>query len=333
MIRRARLTDIALIRKMAENAVWLDCESKHIQGPQEAKHIVAEAFGLLDTAETVVWCREGTQATGFAQFVSSEPGAVARVSCLGLRQEDSWLRPAASMLESLVIQAGFAGLKIITAEVNENENAFKALRKAGFVVYARQAVYAAKDIGRKNNIKHKANISVTKNQTEDRAETHKLYNSIVPDLAKQTEEAPSNKDASYVIRNNGVIVGMFIVSEGPIGIWIKPYLYPEVCNEVGECLSEFVVSATHRHKKPTYVRARSYQPWLGGVLKDAGFSLLSTQAVVAKRTTARVADHELVPISKLVTSDSDTAVPVVKINTQNSLFSKQNERPFETRNL
>jgi len=237
------------------------------------------------------------------------------------------------MLESLVIQAGLAGLKIIAAEVNESENAFIALRKAGFVVYARQAVYTVKDIDRKNNTKHKVGISVTKSQTEDRAETYKLYNSIVPDLAKRTEEAPSNKDTSYVIRNNGVIVGMFIVSEGPIGIWIKPYLYPEIGNEVGECLSEFVVSATHRYKKPTYVRTRSYQPWLGGALKDVGFSLLSTQAVMAKRTTARVAYHEFVPISKLVTSDSDTTVPVVKINTQNSFFSKQSERPFETRNL
>ena len=332
MIRRARLTDIALIRKMAENAAWLDCERMHTQGPQDAKHVVAEAFGLLDGPVTVVWCREGTQVTAFAQFVNVGPGAVARISCLGPRQEGLWTHPAIAMLEGLVVQAGFAGLKTIIAEVNENKNGFVSLRKAGFVVYARQSVYTATDISRKDNIKYKSDVSITKKQTEDRPEIYKLYNSIVPDLAKQTEEAPSNKEASYVIRNKGAMVGMFSISEGPIGIWIKPYLYPEIGYEIGKTLASFVVSATHRYKKPVYVRTRSYQPWLGDTLKDAGFGLLSTQAVMAKRTTAKVDEHELVPISRLVTSDSDVTVPVVKI-TQDSLLSKQNERPFETRNL
>ena len=333
MIRRARLTDIALVRKMAENAVWLDCERMYTQGPQEVKHIVAEAFGLLGAAETVVWCREGTQATAFAQFVNVGPGDVARVSCLGPRQEDLWPHTATIMLEGLVAQAGLAGMKTITAEVNESRSSFVSLRKTGFVVYARQSVYVATDISRKHNIKHKTDTSVTKTQTEDMAEIYKLYSSVVPDLAKQMEEAPSNTEASYVIRSNGTIAGTLSVSEGPIGIWIKPYLYPEIGSEIGESLSKFVVSATHSHKKPAYVRVRSYQPWLGGVLKDAGFSLLGTQAVMAKRTTARVDDYEFAPISKLVAPESDATVPVVKLRTQDSLLSNQNERPFETRNL
>ena len=54
---------------------------------------------------------------------------------------------------------------------------------------------------------------------------------------------------------------------------------------------------------------------------------------MAKRTTARVDDYEFASISKLVAPELDATVPVVKLRTQDSLLSNQNERPFETRNL
>ena len=208
-----------------------------------------------------------------------------------------------------------------------------SLRKAGFVVYIRQSVYSSMDIRWKTNTRDNSNVVIAKSQTEDKSEIYKLYNSIVPDLAKQAEETPSDKEVSYVIRNKDAMVGMFNVRNGPIGVWIKPYFYPEAGNEVGEVLANYVLSTIHLHKKPAYVRVRSYQPWLGGVLKDAGFSLLGTQAVMAKRTTARVDDYEFASISKLVAPELDATVPVVKLRTQDSLLSNQNERPFETRNL
>ena len=333
MIRRARLTDIALIRKMADNAACLDCESLHVQGSQGTKNIIGATLGLSDSATTVVWCAEGgVQATAFAQFIKARPGESARVTCLGPCQDGFWPDYAISMLEGLVIEAGFAGLKSITAEVNESEGGFVSLRKAGFVVYIRQSVYSSMDIRWKTNTRDNSNVVVAKSQTEDKSEIYKLYNSIVPDLAKQAEETPSDKEVSYVIRNKDAMVGMFNVRNGPIGVWIKPYFYPEAGNEVGEVLANYVLSTIHLHKKPAYVRVRSYQPWLGGLLKDAGFNLLSTQAVMARRTTARVGVHEIDPIAKLVVSDADASIPVSKTINQDCLLSKQNERSFETRN-
>ena len=48
MIRRAKWTDLAPIRRMAENLAYLDIERLYTQGTQGVKQIIAGAVGLLD---------------------------------------------------------------------------------------------------------------------------------------------------------------------------------------------------------------------------------------------------------------------------------------------
>ena len=83
MIRRAKWTDLAPIRRMAEKAAYLDSEKLHTQGAQGVKQIVARAVGVLDLATTVVWCPEGEPPTAFAQLAKGASGTSASVSCLG----------------------------------------------------------------------------------------------------------------------------------------------------------------------------------------------------------------------------------------------------------
>ena len=222
----------------------------------------------------------------------------------------------------MVAEAGHYGSRSVTAEASENKAAFTSLRDAGFVVYARQAVYGAIDSSIKPGIKRNTETSVTKCRSQDRAEMHKLYNSIMPAFVKQVEEMPADIEGGFVIRRDGTLVGIFGVNEGPKGIWVKPYLCPEVGGGIGDALARIIISEAGRTDKPAYIRSRSYQPWLRGVLEDTGFCLLSKQAVMVKRTTIRVDGPYFKSISGLVASDSDVSVPVSETKTQDVFVGK-----------
>ena len=322
MIRRAKWTDLAPIRRMAESLAYLDIERLYTQGTQGVKQIIAGAVGLLDLTTTIVWHREGEPPTAFAQLAKDSSGNNASVSCLGPNQAYLWPDAATSLLEGLVVEAGLCGSRNVTADVNEGKAAFTSLRKAGFVVYARQLVYGELDSSIKNRSKHNSKVSVTKCIPQDRAEIYKLYNNIVPALVKQVEGVPVDIGSGFVIRRDGTLAGIIGVNEGPKGIWVKPYLYPEVGIEIGYALADFVLFDVSRAEKPAYISSRSYQPWLRGILEDTGFALLSKQAVMVKRTAVRIDMPIFKSTPGLVASDSDTSIPVSETKTQDVFVGK-----------
>jgi hypothetical protein len=178
-----------------------------------------------------------------------------------------------ALIEHLSAEAGTWGAFHVIAEVDETSEAFLALRRAGFSVYAWQRMW---DISQLNG-------EASKGRWERTREAHvvavqSLYQQIVPPLLHPIEPMP--RHAAGFLCNEGVKCYVNL-SAGMNGIALSPLIHPEA-TEVGAKLQELVSAVPGRRNRPVYLCVRSYQAWLEPVLADLGASAGRRQAVMVK---------------------------------------------------
>jgi hypothetical protein len=188
------------------------------------------------------------------------------------------------LIDNLVAEAGKWGAFHVLADTDEDSQAFVALRRAGFSVYAWQRIW---DV---------SNLSGTFSSGWQRmASTHlpavqSLYHQIVPPLLQPVEPTP--KRVVGLICADGVrcYVNLFY---GVYGIVLNPLIHPEA-TDVGAKLSALVASLPSRRGRPVYLCVRSYQTWLEPVLEDLGAKAGERQAVMVKHLARMIKDEQTV---------------------------------------
>jgi hypothetical protein len=82
-------------------------------------------------------------------------------------------------------------------------------------------------------------------------------------------------------------VGFFQLHAGPLGFWVEPFFHPGARN-VADWIAAWLIQYNIPLQQPLYVCVRSYQDWVGAILKEHGFALFDKQAVLFRRTVAPI---------------------------------------------
>ncbi len=188
------------------------------------------------------------------------------------------------LVENLVARAGSWGALHVTAEVDENSDAFVALRQVGFSVYAWQRMWNVSEIDgdkhTKSGWKRSHSVNVPGIQS--------LHHQIVPPLVQPVEPI-SNKIRGFICK---VDAGCFVsIVTGVYGIVFLPLIHPEA-TDVVEKFKALMPILPERRNRPVYMMVRSYQTWLEPVLEDLGASPGERQAVMVKHMARRIKEEQ-----------------------------------------
>jgi len=188
------------------------------------------------------------------------------------------------LVENLVTRAGSWGALHVTAEVDENSDAFVALRQVGFSVYAWQRMWDISGIdGEKNT-----NSGWRRSHSVNFPGIQNLHHQIVPPLVQPVEPISKNIRGFICSVDTGCFVS---IVTGVYGIVILPLIHPEATNVV-EKFKALMPILPERRNRPVYMMVRSYQTWLEPVLEDLGASPGERQAVMVKHLTRRIMEEQ-----------------------------------------
>ena len=190
------------------------------------------------------------------------------------------------LIENLSVQAGEWGAFHVLAEVDETSNAFVALRRAGFSVYAWQRMWDVSAI-----TETVQSCKWTRVKSADMPSVQSLYYQIVPPLLQPVEPQP--KAALGWMCNDGVRCYVS-ATQGVYGIVLAPLIHPEA-TDVSAKLVSLINNLPDRRHRPVYVCVRSYQAWLEPVLADLGAQGADRQAVMVKHLARLVKEEQTVP--------------------------------------
>lgn len=191
-----------------------------------------------------------------------------------------------TLIENLAAQAGSWGAFHVLAEVDERSDAFIALRRAGFSVYAWQRMWDVSDITEVD-----WEIPWTRVKSVHMPAVQSLYHQIVPPLLQPIEPQP--KTALGWLCNEGLRCYVS-ATQGVYGIVLSPLIHPEA-TEVSEKLASLISNMPERRNRPVYVCVRSYQAWLEPVLADLGAQGGDRQAVMVKHLAHLVKEGQTAP--------------------------------------
>ena len=191
------------------------------------------------------------------------------------------------LIENLSAQAGNWGAFHVLAEVDEMSDAFVALRKAGFSVYAWQRMWNVSEITEAGS-----GSDWTRVKSVHLPSAQSLYHQIVPPLLHPFEPQP--KFPTGWICNEGVKCYVSMV-HGVYGIVLTPLIHPEA-TDVSIKLASLINNLPDRRNRPVYLCVRSYQAWLEPVLADLGAQGADRQAVMVKHLARLVKEEQTVPV-------------------------------------
>lgn len=288
MIRSFDWRDVGLVNSLSQQGVCLDSETGFIRGsrPLQSALLAYLMPGVGDP--TLVW--KDASLAAFGQLRHRPNSEQARMLYLAPRFENAgagWTQ----LVDKLAAAAGERGAHNLIAEVDENSREFESLRAAGFAVYARQSLWklvSALPVPQPP-------VPLRPVTSADTINIQTLYANIVPRLVQQVEPPPRHPNG-YVLEQNRELVAYLHLRRGPLGLWVEPYLHPEIDQLSASTLRTGLSLIPNEPQKPIYVCVRRYQDWLQDILLESGLAALGSQAVMVKRLTVRVTGPLLKPL-------------------------------------
>lgn len=192
-----------------------------------------------------------------------------------------------ALIEHLVTEAGKWGAFHVTAEIDEGSDAYRALRLAGFSVYAWQRLWNLSALSAPPD----SLVQWRRAASTDLPAMQSLHHQIVPALMLPFEQAP--KHASGLTCCTDGMRGFVKISEGPYGIALLPFIHPE-SNLVADKLAALINHLPERRGRPVFLCVRSYQAWLEPVLEDLGATASERQAVMVKHLARLIKDGQAI---------------------------------------
>ncbi len=295
--RFARLRDIPLVKRLAEHGTVLDSEmgcTRETGGPNNA--LLSNIVFPQRSLHTLV-ARCGDDAA-VGQFRLKTSDHLAQAVYLAPQLDDGMSdSPWLHLLDGMAAEAGKRGAHMLSAEVDEHSPLFKTMRQAGFAVYARQEIWRRAP-GLPALPPPITPAELSEETDADAMDIQLLYANIVPRLVQQIA-VPSSDSVGLVYRQNDRVQGYIAISEGKYGIYVLPYLHPDILFTVAASIIAGAVAQSSRSDKlPVYVCVRRYQDWLEEAMVELGFEMCAQQAVLVRHITAGVRQAAFAPLTR-----------------------------------
>lgn len=209
------------------------------------------------------------------------------------------------LFDYLVSSIGERGAFHVLAEVDDEVEAFAALRRSGFAIYASQRIW----ILAAEQITKPAASGWRKCTGQDVLRIRSLYNDLVPGLVQQVEPLPRQHLNGMVYYQDGVLLAYVELRYGPLGIWVQPFIHPDA-HDFETSLAELLYAIPGQRGRTIYICIRSYQSWLEGMVESLGALPGGSQAVMVRHLT--VARRAVEPVA-LPAINGTRAEPITHI--------------------
>lgn len=197
------------------------------------------------------------------------------------REDDaSWLH----MLDAMAAQAGENGAHTLVGEVELSHRLFETMRRAGYAVYSRQVIWRREPLA---SVPDPADLTITPESADDEIGIAALLGCTIPRIM-QPVMGPSAEMQGLVFRQNGQIEAYLAYSEGKQGVYVMPFLHPEVLGKAPAIIAAALMRIDRARKLPLYICVRGYQGWLENAMLDLQFAPWLEQAVMVKHLTAGI---------------------------------------------
>lgn len=293
--RSVKLVDLPLVSRLTESGTPLDSEMAYTGKMDLSSAALISRFLLPQRSVYTLMARaDGTHVVGQFRLGMNQNARIVYIAP-GLEYDQdntAWLH----VLDAMTAAAGKRGAHMLTAEVDEHLVLFETMRVAGFSIYARQEIWQ-RSPGLLPALPVDA-VELTEETAHDASGIHNLYCNIVPRLVQQVAVPPSDSEG-LVYRKNDRVEGYVAVSEGKSGIYLTPYLHPDVFSEAAAILAAAIEQTGRSYLRiPVYVSVRRYQDWLEDALVDLGFEPWTRQALMVRHIAAGIHQTSFAPLSR-----------------------------------
>jgi len=290
--RPVTLVDIPLVKRLSDKGIILDSELGLTGDTPGTNTTLLSSFLLPQRALHTFVARADKQSV-VGQFRVKPDNHNAHIIFIAPQLDDdvantAWLH----ILDAMAREAGKSGAHCLVAELEENGSLFETLRTANFAVYARQKIW------RRHTGDYQfetESVELTPATEDDASGIYSLLATTVPSLIQQVC-APLGELQGLVYRKDDRVEGYFVMSEGKQGIYLVPYLHPDIIGHSAAVLESVIRQANRATKVPVHVCVRRYQDWLESALLDLGFETLSQQAVMVRHITAGIRHADFEPL-------------------------------------
>jgi hypothetical protein len=277
--RAITLTDLPLLRRLSGRGIVLDAETSATQDTHgvPASHLSS----LLFNRGIYTYLARGDHFEAVGQFRYKADDVNAHILALapGLDEvpEQAWL----VLLDRMAREAGKLGAHSLIAEVDARHRLFETFRQARFACYVRQTIW------RHDPVNARSLVPLAEETGNDQIGIMSLICHTVPTL-QQAVAAPGSESQGLVYRANHQVEAYFALSEGRSGVYIVPYIHPDVQPYAADILESAVARASAASRLPVYVCVRSYQAWMDTTLHRLSFIPVVEQAVMVRQIAAGV---------------------------------------------
>jgi hypothetical protein len=302
--------DLSLLRGYINRGLFLDSARVLIHGRADMQRGAVLAF-LGPTLRMFTYrCNQdppsGAPLIGQVSFAVGV--SYARLSFLA--PEDAIEQTQLSALSDfMALQMGKMGAFHILADVDECNQVFELLHRAGFAIYARQRIWRLDN----QPLGDQVPATWSSVKSTDAIGVRSLYCNVVPGLVQQVEPLAKKNLKGVVHYKDGDLLAFVELKYGRNGIWVQPFIHPDAVN-----FDRFLVHLLHnlpgRANRPLYICVRSYQSWLESAIEATGAQPGPSQAVMVRHLTVAQRVGQAYKVPAINGTRVESTSPVAQMN-------------------
>ena len=287
-----KLRDLPLMLRLKQNAIVLHSELGLTEDARGQNSALLSSIVFPRGLHTLLGHINDKNVVGQFRYRPGESNAhiVYLAPTLDEHEDDTtWLH----MLDAMAEQAGENGAHNLVGEVELSHRLFETMRRAGYAVYSRQVIWRHSPIVAGFPF---SDLQITPESEDDQIGIAALLGCTIPRIM-QAVMGPSADMEGLVYRKDGQLEAYVAYSEGKHGVYLLPFLHPEVLTEAPDIAAAALQKIERCRKLPVYISVRGYQGWLENAMLDLGFSPWLEQAVMVKHLTAGIRQTSFAQVS------------------------------------
>ena len=287
-----KLRDLPLMLRLKQNAIVLHSELGLTEDARGQNSALLSSIVFPRGLHTLLGHINDKNVVGQFRYRPGKSNAhiVYLAPTLDEHEDDTtWLH----MLDAMAEQAGENGAHNLVGEVELSHRLFETMRRAGYAVYSRQVIWRHSPIVAGFPF---SDLQITPESEDDQIGIAALLGCTIPRIM-QAVMGPSADMEGLVYRKDGQVEAYVAYSEGKHGVYLLPFLHPEVLTEAPDIVAAALQKIERCRKLPVYISVRGYQGWLENAMLDLGFSPWLEQAVMVKHLTAGIRQTSFAQVS------------------------------------